>query len=99
MCKGLNIRIPNIFPMKGRGFINQGSGFPEKLLQPVSSACRLAAACHSKRRVPALLLLPVASLFSELSRIVVLCYWGLQQSYERHNTFEATETVLAESIR
>ena len=24
--KGLNIRIPNITPLKGRGLINQGSG-------------------------------------------------------------------------
>ena len=24
--KGLNIRIPTIIPIKGRGFINQGSG-------------------------------------------------------------------------
>ena len=24
--KGLNIRIPIIIPIKGRGFINQGSG-------------------------------------------------------------------------
>ena len=26
--KGLNIRIPIIIPVKGRGFINQGSGLP-----------------------------------------------------------------------
>ena len=26
--KGLNIRIPIIIPIKGRGFINQGSGLP-----------------------------------------------------------------------
>ena len=26
--KGLNIRIPIIMPIKGRGFINQGSGLP-----------------------------------------------------------------------
>ena len=25
-CKGLNIRIPIMIPMKGRGFMNQGSG-------------------------------------------------------------------------
>ena len=24
--KGLNVRNPNIIPIKGRGFINQGSG-------------------------------------------------------------------------
>ena len=27
-CNGLNIRIPIIIPIKGRGFINQGSGLP-----------------------------------------------------------------------
>ena len=24
--KGLNVRVPSIIPIKGRGFINQGSG-------------------------------------------------------------------------
>ena len=24
--KGLNIRIPSIIPIKGRGFVNEGSG-------------------------------------------------------------------------
>ena len=26
--KGLNIRIPIIIPIKGRGFLNEGSGLP-----------------------------------------------------------------------
>ena len=26
--KGLNIRIPILIPIKGRGFLNQGSGLP-----------------------------------------------------------------------
>ena len=29
--KGLNIRIPIIIPIKGRGFINQGSGLSKTL--------------------------------------------------------------------
>ena len=28
--KCLNIRMPNIIPVMGRGFINQGSGLPQQ---------------------------------------------------------------------
>ena len=31
---GLNIGIPTIFPIKGRGFVNQGSGLASKLHRP-----------------------------------------------------------------
>ena len=30
--KGLNIKIPIIIPIKGRGFINQGSGLPPEIM-------------------------------------------------------------------
>ena len=28
LSKGLNIKVPIIIPIKGRGFINKGSGLP-----------------------------------------------------------------------
>ena len=38
--KGLNMRIPIIIPMTGRGFINHGSGLPDWGFCRGSSTCR-----------------------------------------------------------
>ena len=35
--KSLNIRIPTIFPIKGRGFINQGSGLGLRALRALEN--------------------------------------------------------------
>ena len=47
LFKGLNMRIPMIIPIKGRGFINRGSG-----LNPEAQAFSAAAMCAASFEQP-----------------------------------------------
>ena len=47
--KGLNIRIPIITPIKGRGFINQGSGLDSEIF--FFSYGLHETVCKTKRRL------------------------------------------------
>ena len=42
-CQGLNIRIPTVIPIRGRGFLNGGSGLSQTTAGSLITGMRLRA--------------------------------------------------------